>query len=136
MRSTVRRTAKSPVPIIAGVAAGLVLLIVIIAAAASGGSRKKSKPAEKPVSNAAPSRQERAAEDTGYIMFVCSGSDKHEDREEIIKTCAACNQTSTFFADSARGAYVCYKCKQPFDNDAVRCSICGKVAVKSHLKHR
>jgi hypothetical protein len=31
-------------------------------------------------------------DDTGYILFICANSDKHEDREEIIKVCPACKQ--------------------------------------------
>lgn len=130
------RQAKSPLPLILGGGAGLLVLIIIIAVAAGGSSRKKEKSAEKAAPQTSKSTQDRSVEDTGYIMFICSGSSRHEDREEIIKTCTACGNPSTFFWDNAANAFICYKCKKAFDNTQVKCSLCGKVPTKVRTKQR
>ncbi|HZE97986.1 MAG TPA: hypothetical protein VE981_13235 [Planctomycetota bacterium] len=77
----------------------------------------------------------RTLDDTGYILFVCANSPKHEDREEIIKTCPACGKVHTFWWNKDDARFVGFTCGQPVDNAKIRCSICGATPKKVRIKH-
>lgn len=77
----------------------------------------------------------RTFDDTGYILFVCANSDKHEDREEILKQCPSCRKNDTYYWDKDRGCFISFACGAPFDNALVKCSICGRVPRKVRTKH-
>src|SRR5579863_335642 len=63
---------------------------------------------------------------TGAIMFVCSGSDKHEDKEVLITRCPSCFESNYFYWDSANAQFVCFACTKPVDNSLIRCPDCGR----------
>ncbi len=67
---------------------------------------------------------------TGSIMFVCSGSEKHEDKEVLITKCPACSELNYFYWDSAGSQFICYACTKPVDNAVVKCPDCGKQPLK------
>jgi len=77
----------------------------------------------------------RTLDDTGYILFVCANSPKHEDREEIIKQCPACSKIHTCWWNKDDGCFVGFACGQPIDNAKVKCSMCGAVPKKVRIKH-
>jgi len=78
---------------------------------------------------------DRTVDDTGYILFICANSDKHEDREEILKTCPTCKKEETFFWDTDRKCFVGFQCGTVYDNALVKCTICGKAPTKVRTKH-
>ena len=67
---------------------------------------------------------------TGAIMFVCSGSEKHEDKEVLISKCPSCSEQNYFFWDSAGSQFTCYACTKALDNALVKCPDCGKQPAK------
>lgn len=77
----------------------------------------------------------RTLDDTGYILFVCANSPKHEDREELIKQCPSCDKVHTFWWNKDDACFVGFTCSQPVDNAKVRCSICGATPKKVRIKH-
>ncbi len=79
---------------------------------------------------------DRTVEDTGWILFICANSDKHEDREEIVKTCPSCKKESTFFWEAAKSCFVCFQCGEAVDNALIKCSGCGKAPRRVRTKHR
>jgi hypothetical protein len=79
---------------------------------------------------------DRTADDTGYIMFICANSDKHEDREEIVKTCPACKKDDTFYWDNDKKVFIAFTCGSPYDNALVKCPTCGKVPKRVRTKHK
>ncbi len=79
---------------------------------------------------------DRSVDDTGFILFICANSDKHEDKEVIIKTCPACTKESTFFWESEKKCFVCFQCGADVDNAVVKCTDCGKVPKRVRTKHR
>jgi hypothetical protein len=79
---------------------------------------------------------DRTIDDTGYILFICANSDKHEDREEIIRVCPACRKDETFFWDGERKCFVAFQCGGAVDNALVKCSGCGKVPKRVRTKHK
>jgi hypothetical protein len=79
---------------------------------------------------------DRTIDDTGYIFFICANSDKHEDREEILKTCPGCKKESTFFWDGERGCFLCFQCGAAYENGQVKCTVCGKAPKRVRTKHR
>lgn len=79
---------------------------------------------------------DRTIDDTGWILFICANSDRHEDREEILKTCPSCRKESTFFWETAASSFVCFQCGGRYDNALVKCSGCGKVPRRVRTKHR
>ncbi len=148
-RRTARTTRTTPVkkdntiPIIAGCVGGLFLLIIIIAAAASGGGggvrpaakRKSDTPVRAPVTEAKQGVG-RTMADLGAIMFVCSNSPAHEDKEVVFDRCTNCPFFNRFFWDEASGAYRCFACKKLFSKSEVKCPECGKVPNRTKIKHR
>src|SRR5260221_5454820 len=67
---------------------------------------------------------------TGAIMFVCSGSDKHEDKEVLISKCPSCAELNYFYWDSANVQFVCFACTKAVDNAVVKCPDCGRAPHK------
>jgi len=67
---------------------------------------------------------------TGAIMFVCAGSDKHEDKEVLISKCPTCSEQNYFYWDSGNSQFVCFACTKPVDNAVVKCGDCGKQPLK------
>jgi len=63
---------------------------------------------------------------TGAIMFVCAGSDKHEDKEVFISKCPSCGELNYFYWDTHASEFVCYACTKAIDSSAVKCPECGK----------
>ena len=79
---------------------------------------------------------DRTVDDTGYIMFICANSSKHEDMEVIQKTCPACKADDTFFWDNDRSCFVGFKCGEAYDNALVKCGTCGAKPRKVRTKHK
>ncbi len=79
---------------------------------------------------------DRTIDDTGYILFICANSDKHEDMEVIQKSCPSCKAEDTFFWDSGKSCFIGFKCGEAYDNGLVKCSICGKAPRKVRTKHK
>lgn len=79
---------------------------------------------------------DRTIDDTGYIMFICANSDKHEDMEVIQKNCPGCKAEDTFFWDSGKSAFVGFKCGEVYDNGLVKCATCGRAPRKVRTKHK
>ena len=79
---------------------------------------------------------DRTADDTGYILFICANSDKHEDKEEIFKTCPTCKKDDTFFWDNDKKCFIAFTCGSPYDNALVKCPTCGKVPKRVRTKHK
>jgi hypothetical protein len=79
---------------------------------------------------------DRSADDTGYIMFICANSSKHEDMEVIQKSCPACKAEDTFFWDGGKSAFVGFKCGETYDNALVKCGVCGAKPRKVRTKHK
>jgi len=78
---------------------------------------------------------DRTLDDTGYILFVCANSDKHEDKEVIFKECPACKKVETFFWDTGKKCFIAFTCGTPYDNALVKCPTCGKVPKRVRIKH-
>lgn len=79
---------------------------------------------------------DRSEDDTGYILFICANSGKHEDMEVILKTCPSCSKESTFFWDTERKCFICFKCGEGYDNALVKCPTCGTPPRRVRTKHR
>ena len=77
----------------------------------------------------------RTFDDTGYILFVCANSDKHEDREELIRKCSSCGKDDTYFWDKDKACFISFACGAVYDNAQIKCSICGKVPKRVRTKH-
>jgi hypothetical protein len=78
---------------------------------------------------------DRTIDDTGYILFICANSDKHEDMEVILKVCSKCQKEETFFWDADQKCFISFKCGAVYDNAKVKCGTCGKVPRKVRTKH-
>lgn len=79
---------------------------------------------------------DRTVDDTGYILFICANSPKHEDREELIKSCAACSKESTFFWDGEKKCFICFGCGVAVENGRIKCSGCGVAPKRVRTKHK
>jgi len=66
------------------------------------------------------------ADQTGAIMFVCAGSDKHEDKEVFISKCPSCSELNYFYWNSHNSEFVCYACTKAIDSSLVKCPECGR----------
>jgi hypothetical protein len=112
--------------IIGGAVGGLVLLIVVIAAASSG---PKPKPVEKKKEAPPPAVVEQPKEkppETGQIMFFCTGSDKHDDREQSITKCAKCGARARFLFDYSVNKFKCLPCGTLTGEAEIKCPDCGR----------
>jgi DNA-directed RNA polymerase subunit RPC12/RpoP len=74
------------------------------------------------------------ADQTGAIMFVCAGSDKHEDKEVLINKCPSCSEQNYFYWESANSQFVCFACTKAVDNAVVKCPDCGRPPHKVHTR--
>lgn len=79
---------------------------------------------------------DRSVDDTGYILFICANSSKHEDMEVIQKACPACKADDTFFWDGTRSTFIGFKCGEVYDNALVKCGVCGAKPRKVRTKHK
>jgi hypothetical protein len=77
----------------------------------------------------------RTYDDTGYIMFICANSDKHEDEEVLIRNCTSCKKDNTYFWDKEQSCFISFQCGAIFENDQIKCPKCGKVPKKVRTKH-
>ena len=66
------------------------------------------------------------ADQTGAIMFVCAGSDKHEDKEVFISKCPSCSEVNYFYWNSHNSEFVCFACTKAIDSSVVKCPECGR----------
>ena len=71
---------------------------------------------------------------TGAIMFVCSGSDKHEDKEVLISKCPSCSENNYFYWDAHASQFACFACTKAVDNAIVKCPDCGRPPHKVHTR--
>jgi hypothetical protein len=78
---------------------------------------------------------DRTVDDTGSIMFICLGSDKHEDMEVIFRECPACKKMDTFYWDTEKKCFIAFTCGTPYDNATIKCPTCGKVPTRVRIKH-
>jgi hypothetical protein len=76
----------------------------------------------------------RTIHDTGWILFVCANSDKHEDREELLKKCPTCGKNDTYFWDKDKACFQSFQCGAVYDNALVKCTLCGKVPKRVRTK--
>jgi hypothetical protein len=135
------RKAKSQMVLFGGIGGGVLLLIIIVAAAASSGSRRPVReerrvvaappPVEAPVAKPKPTNYVR---NSGAIVFVCSGEDKHPEKEVLIPLCPKCPAKNAFEVDNEARAYRCTKCKAVYENADIKCGDCGRGARVTHLK--
>lgn len=133
------RQAKSQMALIGGIGGGvLLLLIIIIAAASSGGSKASAAPrkaaappppVEAPKEKARPTNYVR---NSGAIMFVCAGTDRHPEKEVLIPVCPKCSAKNAFEVDGEAGGYRCNKCKEL--TSEVKCLDCGRSPRVTKLK--
>ena len=79
---------------------------------------------------------DRSIDDTGYILFICANSSKHEDMEVIQKACPACKADDTFFWDTGKSAFIGFTCGELYDNALVKCGVCGAKPRKVRTKHK
>ncbi len=79
---------------------------------------------------------DRTIDDTGWILFICANSDKHDDMEVLLKRCEGCKKDSTFFWDKKQSCFVCFQCGGGYDNAQVKCPTCGKVPKRVRTKNR
>ena len=92
-----RPAAKSPLPLILG--GGAAILIAVVAVAMSGG--KKAPPKKAVEAAPAAVEKDRSVQDTGYIMFVCANSGRHEDKEIVLPgVCTSCAKASSYYWDA------------------------------------
>ena len=128
---------SNPLPLIAGIGGGLLLLILIIAAAASSGGDRRAPPRRAPEPPPPiPAPAVRSPEDTGPIMFICSNSALHTDKEYLITECPSCPARARFYTDASIPAYRCLSCRQVYPNERIKCPDCGKVPRAHRIKHR
>jgi hypothetical protein len=135
------RQAKSQLVLFGSIGGGVLLLLIIIVAASSGGSggaqarvEKKKVVAPPPPPPEAKPKPVNYVRNTGAIMFVCGGSDKHPDREVLIPQCPSCKAKNSFEVDGEAQGYRCTKCKAVHDNAAITCELCGRNARVTKLK--
>lgn len=126
------RKAKSNLVLFGAVGGGVLLLLVIIVAASTGGGGA-ARPVEKKKAVAAPppapvekAKPVNYVRNTGAIMFICGGSDKHDDREVLILQCPGCKAKNAFEVDNEARGYRCTKCKVLHDQAAIVCDLCGR----------
>jgi len=127
---------SSPLPLIVGVVGALFFLVLILAVAVPSGKPKPAPPRVPEAPLPGPPATERSAEDTGIIMFVCSNSTKHVDKEQLISTCPFCSARARFYWEEALQGFRCLACKKPYPNAQIKCPDCGKIPTKVRTKHK
>ncbi len=136
--------AKNQLVLIASIGGGgfLLLLIIAIAVASSSsgpvresGRRPAKKAAAEPEPPPPPPRKAyNYVRNTGAIVFVCGGSEKHPDREVVLSACPKCPTRNGFAWDEAASGYRCSSCKGVYENAAIKCDQCGRAPRVTHLK--
>ncbi len=130
--------------LIGGVGGSILLLLIVIAVAASSGSSGRGAPeaaqrSKRPVVDTAPPppreppRQYNYVRNTGSIVFVCGGTDKHPDREIVLSACLKCKTKNEFAWEEGAG-YRCSSCKTVYEKAAIKCDKCDREARVTHLK--
>jgi hypothetical protein len=132
---------KNPMILVGAFGGGVVLLLLVIAAAASGGGGGKPRPGPKrSVEVAAPAapvekpRPVNFVRNTGAIVFVCGGTEKHKDLEVVLSRCPKCPAKKVFTVDADAQGYRCNACKAVYENAEIKCDQCGRPARVTHLK--
>ena len=124
--------------IVACAAGGFLLLIIIIAVAVSGGGDRQQEQVEQDTPRVTEKKSSggMTVSDLGVIMFVCSNSPNHEDKEKIIYSCPSCGARNKFFASSS--GFACFNCKAAFPESGMKCDECGRTPPvrRRHLKHK
>jgi len=137
--------AKNQLVLIGGVGGGAFLLILIIAVAASSGSSGAARDAARrperravaeppPPPPPPPPKAHNYIRNVGAIVFVCGGSDKHQDREVVLSACPKCPSRNGFAWDEAASGYRCSSCKGVYENSSIKCDQCGRTPRVTHLK--
>lgn len=109
-------------------------LLVVSACAASSGPRIVPQPKQRMAragilgggSTLPPERDGVRLEDTGAIMFICSGSDLHPDKEVLIHDCPACGEKNHLYFDYSLNGFACYACAKPYPSAKLVCPDCGR----------
>jgi hypothetical protein len=80
-------------------------------------------------------REGVSVDDTGAIMFICSNSPKHEDKEVFIHACPDCSERNYFYWDLTGDGFRCFACAKAFDGDKIRCPECGRPPRTVRTRH-
>lgn len=122
----------------------LLVLIIVIAVASSGSSGRAREEARRPTRKAAaepppppPVERPKAhnfVRNTGSIVFVCAGTDKHPEREVVLSACPSCPAKNAFAWDDAAAGWRCTPCKAVYENAAIKCNLCDRPPRVTHLK--
>lgn len=136
--------AKNQLVLIASIGGGgfvLFLIIAIAVASSSSGSARENerRPAKKAVVEAPPpppppKKAYNYVRNTGAIVFVCGGSEKHPDREVVLAGCPKCPTRNNFAWDETAPGYRCSSCKNVYENADIKCDQCGRTPRVTHLK--
>jgi hypothetical protein len=139
-----REESRNQTMMIVGICAGVGLLLLVLIVAVSSGSsgnavasenrRKKKVEVEAPPPPPPPRQSFNYVRNTGSIVFVCGGSDKHQDKEIVVGDCPACPEKNQFEVAQDAGGYRCVKCKGVVQYADLKCDSCGKVPRVTHLK--
>jgi hypothetical protein len=105
---------------------GFFILIVIIAVAASGGKTPLPPPPQRAAAPPPAPVDDIGIQNTGFIMWVCAGTERHEDKEVLIKNCPGCGTLGRFYFDASAGAWRCHSCKALVENASLKCADCGR----------
>jgi hypothetical protein len=139
-----REESRNQTVLVVSISAGAgLLLLILVVALASGGSRnagaserrvaKKAAP-EPPPPPPPPPRAFNYVRNTGSIVFVCGGSDKHQDKEIVVGSCPKCPERNQFEVAQDVGGYRCVKCKGVVQYADLKCDECGRTPRVTHLK--
>jgi hypothetical protein len=118
-----------------------VLLSSLVACASSGEPTVVPKPHVKvakasilPGKDLPAERDGIPIDNTGAIMWVCSNSEKHEDKEVFINKCPACGEMNYFYWNTANAEFICFACTKPVDNGVIKCPEDGQSPRKVRTK--
>jgi hypothetical protein len=139
-----REESRNQMMMIGGISAGVVLLLLILVVAVSSGSsgqaqaneRRKPKPVvvEAPPPPPPKPRATNYVRNTGSIVFVCGGTEKHQDKEIVVGNCPSCPERNQFEVAQDVGGYRCVKCKGVVQYSDLKCDDCGRTPRVTHLK--
>lgn len=135
------RKAKSQLVLFGSIGGGVLFLLLVIAVASSSGGSSSSSTRKKAVAAAPvyepppePKKVYNYVRNTGAIVFVCGGTEKHPDKEVVVANCAGCKAKNAFTVDGEAQGYRCSKCKAVQENAALKCDVCERVPRVTHLK--
>lgn len=134
-RAAIAPKKDNTIYIVAGAGGGLLILLILIAVAASGNTPTEipDKPETSNTYVPPPTYKVSRAE-RGHIMFICSNSPGHDDKEVILKHCSKCGSYTSFYWEEQHKAYRCYSCKNLIGQSDIKCPDCGRHPRKAHLK--